>query len=62
MLNVLFKNRCNALRQYHQVVEGLKNAMLACTFSMVVLGLLFLYTGFFVKVHKMFEAFNLPRK
>ncbi|CAN0069681.1 unnamed protein product, partial [Sphacelaria rigidula] len=33
-----------------EVVEALKNAMLACTFSMVVLGLLFLYAGFFIKV------------
>lgn len=31
-------------------MEALKNAMLACTFSMVVLGVLFLFTGFFIKV------------
>lgn len=33
-----------------QVVETLKNAMLACTFSIVVLGVLFLFAGFFIKV------------
>ncbi|CAM9511546.1 unnamed protein product, partial [Ectocarpus sp. 12 AP-2014] len=31
------------------VVETLKNAMLACTFSIVVLGALFLFAGFFIK-------------
>eukprot|EP00903_Cladosiphon_okamuranus_P008855 g8479.t1 len=31
------------------VVETLKNAMLCCTFSIVVLGVLFLFAGFFIK-------------
>ncbi|CAM9946859.1 unnamed protein product, partial [Choristocarpus tenellus] len=38
----MFSVCCASLEQ---VVETLKNAMLACTFSMVVLGVLFLYAG-----------------
>ncbi|CAM9559455.1 unnamed protein product [Discosporangium mesarthrocarpum] len=40
------------------VVETLKNAMLACTFSMVVLGMLFLFAGFFVKVSDITDSIS----
>lgn len=35
------------------VVQALKNAMLSVTFAMVVLGSLFLFSGFFIKISDM---------
>lgn len=32
------------------VVEGLKNAMLSVTFAMILLGMMFLFAGYFIKV------------